>query len=77
MMLYLWDSALMRVLPKYYGEDADPQTLYRIKMDMLRIIRDEHHITITPADQRAIRVQINAEGVHLTIPPHLLTQVVH
>ena len=73
-ILHLWDKALMQVLPKYYNAESNPQTLYRIKQDMVEVMRHDHNIYISPSDERRIRVKWDGEeqSVNIIIPPNLL-----
>lgn len=72
--MHLWDKALMQVLPKYYNTESSPQTLYRIKQDMVKVMRQEHNIYISQSDERRIRVNWDGEeqSVNIIIPPNLL-----
>lgn len=74
-----WDAALMSVLPRYYKQDATPQTLYRIKKDLLKVMREQHHLEISSADARRVRVEWMAEegSVNLRLPPNLLARTLH
>ncbi|MHB8354989.1 MAG: hypothetical protein ACYDCF_11220 [Burkholderiales bacterium] len=69
----------MRVLPEFYNKDASPQNLYRIKKEIVRIMRDEHHLEIGSDDFRRVRVEILDDGqsVNLVVPPNLLTKTLH
>ncbi len=76
-LMHLWDQALMKVLPKYYQQDASPQTLFRIKKDILSEMKE--HIAISKDDARHVKVQWLADekSVNLVVPPKLLTQTLH
>ncbi len=78
-MMHEWDAALMCVLPKYYKQAADPQTLTKIKNDMIQVMREKHHLHISEADAQKIKVEWLAEeeAVNLVIPHELLTQTIH
>ena len=64
----------MQVLPNYYSEDASPQVLYRIKRDLVKVMRDKHHVTVSTFDEHRIRLEWNGEeqSMNIIIPPHLL-----
>lgn len=64
----------MAVLPNYYDEDASPQTLYRIRRDMVKIMREQHKLPVSKSDEHRIRLEWNGEeqSMNVIIPPHLL-----
>ena len=75
-LMHLWDKSLMDVLPGYYEMEASPQTMYRIKKDVVQAMRG-HGVSISSIDEHRIKVAFNGEDVNMTIPPHLLAQTVH
>lgn len=75
-LMHMWDQALMSVLPSYYNTDATPQTVYRIKRDIVRIMRGQG-VVISDMDEHRIKVKFAEAEVNMIIPPHLLTQTLH
>lgn len=75
-LMHMWDQALMSVLPDYYNTDATPQTVYRIKRDIVRIMRGQG-VEISDMDEHRIKIQFSEAEVNMVIPPHLLTQTLH
>lgn len=78
-LMHAWDQALMSVLPKFYRQHATPQTLYRIKRDIVALMRDQHHLHISRHEERQVRVEWleESQSVNLVIPPQLLARTVH
>lgn len=76
--MHLWDQAMAQAFNKYVGQPASPQTLYRIKKEIVRIMRDIHKLEIVAADMHHIKVELRDDGaVNLVVPPNLLAPVVH
>lgn len=69
----------MQVLPNYYGEAADSQNLYRIKNELIDVMRNRYGMQITKTDARKVRlVWLEKEqGINLIVPPNLLVKTLH
>ncbi len=77
-MMHLWDQAMVQAFNKYMGQPASPQTFYRIKKEIVRIMRDVHKLEIQAADVHRIKVEPRDDGaVNLVVPPNLLAPSIH